>query len=180
MHVSVPDADLALLLITSLSDSWDTFSASFFGSNSTTPALAVSITVSTHDATAMSTTSSLFGWTIYSSSVHPPKASTTRDQKSLLNFKQPTRVTLDSSLELRFNAVVTLVRLKSRRANSYVKYSLASAWTTSHPVTTPLENSNHLVPATFFLYGERHFLASLAVPYLALYGGSDFCDTPPL
>ena len=60
---------------------------------------------------------------------------------------QPTRVTLDS-LELRFNAVVTLVRLKSCRANSYVKYSLASAWTTSHPVTTPLENSNHLVPAT--------------------------------
>ena len=45
---------------------------------------------------------------------------------------QPTRVTLDSSLELRFNAVVTLVRLKSRRANSYVKYLLASAWTTSH------------------------------------------------
>ena len=45
---------------------------------------------------------------------------------------QPTRVTLDSSLELRFNAVVTLVRLKSRRANSYVKYSLTSAWMTSH------------------------------------------------
>jgi len=33
MNVSVPDADLALLLITSLSDSWDSFIASFFGSN---------------------------------------------------------------------------------------------------------------------------------------------------
>ena len=33
MGVAIPDEDLALLLITSLSDSWDTFTASFFGSN---------------------------------------------------------------------------------------------------------------------------------------------------
>src|SRR5271154_4566341 len=45
MGVSVPDADLALLLITSLPDSWDSFTTSFFGSSYDTSTMTISLSV---------------------------------------------------------------------------------------------------------------------------------------
>ena len=47
MGIEIPDGDLALLLITSLPDSWDTFTTLFFGSSyatTTTISLAMLIT----------------------------------------------------------------------------------------------------------------------------------------
>ena len=43
MAVSVPDADLALLLITSLPDSWDSFTTSFFGSSYATSSMTITL-----------------------------------------------------------------------------------------------------------------------------------------
>ena len=43
MNVLVPNADLALLLIMSLPNSWDPFTASFFGSNYTTATMMITL-----------------------------------------------------------------------------------------------------------------------------------------
>ena len=43
MDISIPDADLALILITSLPDSWDSFTMSFFGSSYATSTMTISL-----------------------------------------------------------------------------------------------------------------------------------------
>src|SRR5271169_860832 len=114
--------------------------------NSATLVLTTSITVSTSVNVAMTSLLLLYGWTTsYLSALHPIPSVPQR-KKSLLNLRQPTKVTPDSYSVSKSLETTMCQKLRSPKVNFYAKYYLASTWRTlirslprwRTPTTSPL------------------------------------------